>query len=362
MSHIRSLQSGQQEPPSRNCRGYRRKVINELAALALLVAAASGAEAQDTKVFPGLMCVQGFPEPRTRIVVQPTSEGAVLNTAEDTSAIVLCPIVRDVPSVRYQALRVVVLDQNPDPNENVDCIVTSVVPEGTPPFVLSEIIGFTNPPAVGNVNESLERFEFRRPIERNPGGPLFLRCIIPRVSHGRQSGIYSYTIDVINRLSFATVSRFTPEERQLFLFVPLEPPALNFQPIEDLTVTVETPDESTGTCRLTLSLEMTPLVQDLGIRLALGYRIRDRQHPDQAVCHELEPPLGSGPTDIQLLDEGSNTYTVLNIASPPIGINDVTPCIAPVGRVRGPNFSIPVFDVRIGKGSFTADCPLNPER
>jgi hypothetical protein len=60
MSHIPTLQNGQQGLRSRNCRRYRRKLIKGLAVLALLLVAASGAEAQQT--YPGSTCVQqGFP-------------------------------------------------------------------------------------------------------------------------------------------------------------------------------------------------------------------------------------------------------------------------------------------------------------
>ena len=190
------LQSNQPNFYSQGYQWYGWKLINGLAVLALLLAVASGAEA-DIKVYPGLMCVQHFPVlgPVENAVVQTGDFGEVLNTSSNTIAIVHCPIVRDAERSRYDALSVVVLDQNPNSNENIDCVVRSVLPEGNPSFLFAETIGFSNPPGEGNVSDVLQTFNFRRPTRVNPEGALFLRCIIPKQHEGRNSGIFSYAID-----------------------------------------------------------------------------------------------------------------------------------------------------------------------
>src|SRR5262245_57595522 len=121
MKHLAILQSEQRTTRSRNWPWYGRKLIYGLAALVLLLAVVSGAEAADEKVFPGAMCV--------RLGTSQTMSYhgfGVINNPSNATVTVVCPIVRDIVSANYQSVSIVVQDLNPD--ENVICSVHVVSP------------------------------------------------------------------------------------------------------------------------------------------------------------------------------------------------------------------------------------------
>lgn len=176
-----------------NYRRHGRKVINGLAALALLLAGASGAKAADEKVFPGTMCVQqGISS-----TVYYDGNGRVLNSSTTQAVIVICPIVRDSVLDKWQSVKVVAADRNPNANLNVTCTARSNQTDG-----LGWSYDPTNPsdPFYATLNwwES-KTFTFNPPTEERDRGTYFVSCTIPpRYVNGSSvydSGIYSYRID-----------------------------------------------------------------------------------------------------------------------------------------------------------------------
>ncbi len=77
--------------------------------LAVLTIIASPSHSDDTKTYPGIMCVQNLGGIR-----DPTPEGALKNPSNSpTTMHVLCPIVRDLPSFDARLGYVEVVSYNP---------------------------------------------------------------------------------------------------------------------------------------------------------------------------------------------------------------------------------------------------------
>jgi hypothetical protein len=172
-----------------NHRRYERKVINGLAAFALLLTGVPGAEAEDEKIFPGTMCVQ---EGVTSTVLY-TAEGRVLNPSTTAPVTVNCPIVRDTVLERWDSVNVVVADRNL--SGDISCTAISAQTDG--------LFGGFNPETQETSGGSFDPFDsvtltFGPPAQERDRGTYFLRCTIPprEAQAGVEpSGIYSYRID-----------------------------------------------------------------------------------------------------------------------------------------------------------------------
>lgn len=170
---------------SHNSRRYSGKIVYGLAALALLLAGASGAEAGDAKVFPGTMCVQ---EGSTSTIVY-NGEGRLLNYSSSPVA-VICPIVRDITTAPWLSVEVVVADRSTA--ADVSCTAVSAQHDG--------LYGGFNPQTKKTTGADYDwwvsrTLVFGPPSQERDNGTYFVRCTIPGKQPGWDpSGIYSYRI------------------------------------------------------------------------------------------------------------------------------------------------------------------------
>jgi hypothetical protein len=210
-NHYRSmLHSAQRNLRFHDCQWYRtRLIIYGFAALALLLAGASGAGALDEKVFPGAMCVQTTPglefgqteEVETTSTVRYTNAGEAFNVSPTDRIEVVCPIVRDTVTESFENVAVVVRDRNEETNPF--CTANVLSADGQAIHVVEPV----NPiPVTGPfISES---YTLRIPFFNSPTpsfdlsrGSYFLRCVIPpwpEPEPGQQrrapSGVVSYRI------------------------------------------------------------------------------------------------------------------------------------------------------------------------
>lgn len=205
--HYRSmLHSAQRNLRFRDCQWYRRRLICGFAALALLLAWASGSAA-DEKVFPGAMCVQTTlfvksgrtEEMETTSTVRYSDAAEAFNVSPTDRIEVVCPIVRDSVTVAFERVAVVVRDLNEE--TNVFCTANVLSADGQTIHILEP----ENPIPVNVPFSSEDSYTLRIPnvfpIRNFPRGSYFLRCLIPpwpEPESGQQrrgpSGVLSYRI------------------------------------------------------------------------------------------------------------------------------------------------------------------------
>jgi hypothetical protein len=170
---------------SHTSRRYARQLVFGLAAVALLLAGASGAEA-GVKVFPGTMCVQ---EGSTSTIVR-TGEGRVVNYAS-SPVTVICPIVRDNTAAKWSSVAVVVADRSAA--ADLSCTAISAQHDG--------LYGGFNPETKHTTGADFDwwvsqTLVFAPPSQERDNGTYFVRCTIPGQHQGWDpSGVYSYRID-----------------------------------------------------------------------------------------------------------------------------------------------------------------------
>jgi hypothetical protein len=163
-----------------------RYLASGLAAVALLLAGASGAAAGDTKVFPATMCVQ---EGSTSTIVR-NGEGRVLNYSSSPVTVV-CPIVRDNTTAKWYSVAVVVADRSTA--ADVSCTAVSAQHDG--------LYGGFNPETKKTTGADFDWWVSRTLVfapqsQERDNGTYFVRCTIPGKQQGWDpSGIYSYRTD-----------------------------------------------------------------------------------------------------------------------------------------------------------------------
>jgi hypothetical protein len=164
-------------------RRYARQLVSGLGMLALVLAATSGVEAYDRKVYPATMCVR---EATSGGTLSYDSTGGVLNTHGTSPLRVICPIVRDYITEPWATAWAVVRDKSV--NSNVSCTVESKGYAGS----LLSAVGASNPLPSTFASNAPYTFEFGSPASEGTAGTFLMRCTIPPNNGAGFSGVFSY--------------------------------------------------------------------------------------------------------------------------------------------------------------------------
>ena len=167
------------------------KKINRIRGLSLtlitmiMIVAAGNRNAftADMKVFPGALCVgQGDFNSSINYV----SSGGVFNSSSISPRSIICPVVRDNPTARYEYIKVVVIDRHP--SLNVACEVRANSRSGQDSNKTVELSS-SGSLTTGQVLTfaAIPDYDY---------GTYTINCVIPPVDplHGGASGIASYSI------------------------------------------------------------------------------------------------------------------------------------------------------------------------
>ncbi|WP_438016349.1 hypothetical protein WMF18_36755 [Sorangium sp. So ce315] len=152
------------------------------ATLGLAFTATGTVSAADQKVFPGALCRQTG----SSSVVSYDTNGRVHNATAGTVSLV-CPIVRDVTTSKWNSVSVVVADRSY--TSNVVCRAWSAQTDGLGWFQTSSSTG-ANPEWY--VSQTLT---FNAQGEERDNGTYYLECTVPAQYEGNNSGVLSYRID-----------------------------------------------------------------------------------------------------------------------------------------------------------------------
>ena len=148
---------------------YFRHLLATLSA-AMVMSAALGAPtawADDTKTFPGAMCLRN--SDHTGGSAYYGSSARLFNTSTTLALNVICPIVRDNTTSPWLSVQVTVIDQHV--SQNVSCRALSLSRGGTTTFQSAALSTSGNSSSGKVINFG--------PIGEADNGYYFLRCQLP---------------------------------------------------------------------------------------------------------------------------------------------------------------------------------------